>query len=133
MISTIITPSPGKILIVVTLVSFPTSKVTFAIHYWWFQVNYNLHMICQLPYAFYLGLVIHEAHILLGLGVSRCRICIVSDTKTYDYIDLCHFLKLLSVSTSPCHVRVWVCTSYTTIYVHDLTVASEYGHHWNLF
>jgi len=44
-------------------------------------------------------------HILIGLGVSWCRICIVSDIDIYDYIELCHFLKLLSVSMSIC-VRV---------------------------
>jgi len=52
----------------------------------------------------------YEAHILHRLGVSWC---LVSDTyrvrywhdDTYEYIELCHFLKLLLVLMCPCRVR----------------------------
>ena len=40
----------------------------------------------------------YEARTLLGLGVSRSRTHVVSDTNTYNYTKLCYFLKLLAVS-----------------------------------
>jgi hypothetical protein len=52
----------------------------------------------------------YEARTLLGLDVSRCRTRVRvghrHNTDTYNYIELCHFFKLLSVSTCQCPCRV---------------------------
>lgn len=60
----------------------------------------------------------YEAHILLGLGMYRCWICIVSDTDINDYIELCYFFKLLLVLTCAClrlcsigSHKITICTS----------------------
>lgn len=93
MISTFITPSsPSKILIVVTLVSYQQSHFCYS----WLVILSKLQFAYdfQLPYAFYLGLVIHKAHILLGLGVSRCWIRIVSDTSPTHIITLIYVIFL---------------------------------------
>jgi len=42
------------------------------------------------------GLVCEE-QTLLGLGVFRCRTCVVSNIDTFNYTQLCDFLKLLVV------------------------------------
>jgi hypothetical protein len=51
----------------------------------------------------------YEARTFFGLGVSRCRTRVRVGyrhvTDTYNYIELCHFFKLLSVSTCPCRVQ----------------------------
>jgi len=46
----------------------------------------------------------YEARTLLGLGVSRCWTCISVRHRhdTYDYIELCDFIKLLSVTVCQC-------------------------------
>ena len=51
---------------------------------------------------------IYETHVLLRLGVSQSWIRIVSDTIPTHMItlNLCHFLKLLSVSACPYRVYV---------------------------
>lgn len=40
------------------------------------------------------------------MDTSRIRCVLVLDTRhhTYDYLELCHFFKLLSVSACPCCV-----------------------------
>jgi len=54
----------------------------------------------------------YEARTLLVLGVSWCRTSVgVRRHDTYDYTELCHFLKLLSVScpvsVSMCFIGLW--------------------------
>jgi hypothetical protein len=44
----------------------------------------------------------YEVRTLLRLGIFGVRHMLVSDTDIYDYIKLCHFFKLLSVSTYKC-------------------------------
>ena len=52
----------------------------------------------------------NEVHTFLGLGVFRCQERVVSDTDTdpdtYNYIELCDFLKLTVVSVCRCLCRV---------------------------
>jgi hypothetical protein len=48
----------------------------------------------------------YESLTLLGLGVSLCRHASVSDTNTYNYIELHYFFKLLLVSKCLCRVSV---------------------------
>jgi hypothetical protein len=52
----------------------------------------------KIPKSMILSECIYEAQTLLGLGVSWCRIRVGIDTGTYNYIEFCDFLKLLSVS-----------------------------------
>jgi len=55
----------------------------------------------------------------LGLDVSRCQTCVVFDPDTYNYIELCDFLKLLVVSVSvsyPLSVSVFVLHSLQGIF-----------------
>jgi len=59
--------------------------------------------------------VLYEARTLLGLGVSRCRTCVVSDTDTCNYTELCNFFKLLAVSACQCPVSVSVLHSMCLI------------------
>jgi len=53
----------------------------------------------------------YEARTLLRLGVSLCRTRIGvwhrHDTNTYNYTELCHFIKLLLVSACPRPCSVW--------------------------
>jgi len=49
----------------------------------------------------------YEAQILIGLGVSRCWIHIVSDTNTTPTHDL-HWIVISQIIIG---VRVWVCAS----------------------
>jgi len=51
---------------------------------------------------------INEAWIFLRLGVFRCRthVGVQHGHDTYNYTELCHFLKLLSVSACQCPVSV---------------------------
>ena len=46
--------------------------------------------------------MISVARTLLIEGVSRCPTRVVSNTDTCNYIELCCFLKILSVSTGLC-------------------------------
>jgi hypothetical protein len=49
----------------------------------------------------------YEVRTLLGLGVFRCRIRVGVRHETCDYIEFCHYVKLLSVSTCQCLCGVW--------------------------
>jgi hypothetical protein len=47
----------------------------------------------------------YDAWTLLGLGISWCRTCVVSNTDTtptHNYTELCDFLKLLALSVYQC-------------------------------
>ena len=99
-------------------VSCPVSVSISVLH-----IEATLTILSHILNYMYILCLINFNGILLGLCASWCRIRIMSDT--YDYIEVCYFLKLLSMSVPEFVLHRWkvsvsrVFSSWTMFLLHS--------------